>query len=146
MSIFVLQYRGYGHQVKTIALMVKAILEHQTGVQAELVRPMGNQEASLKQLSRLIHNDRLDPRRLAEALLAQTLAHLPKRGRIRVALDWSRHQVNHPRLGQTQPFFNKCLRCNLPLSARCIAFLLCSLSSALCRRSKRSRVKQRPTP
>jgi RHS repeat-associated protein len=85
----------HGHQVKAIALMVEAVLEHQTGIQAELVRSMGNQEASQKQLSRLIHNERLDPRKLADSMLDQTLAHLPKTGRVRVALDWTIEDDQH---------------------------------------------------
>lgn len=75
--------------------MVEAVLEHQTGIQAELVRAMGNQEASQKQLSRLIHNERLDPRKLADAILDQALAHLPKTGRVRVALDWTIEDDQH---------------------------------------------------
>lgn len=75
--------------------MVEAILEHQTGIQAELVRSMGNQEASQKQLSRLIHNERLDPRKLADAILAQALAHLPRTGRVRAALDWTIEDDQH---------------------------------------------------
>jgi hypothetical protein len=80
---------AHGHQIKALAIMVEAILERQTGNQAELVRGLGNQEAGQKQLSRLIHNDRLDPRRLADAVLDQALAQLPRTGRVRVALDWT---------------------------------------------------------
>jgi hypothetical protein len=85
----------HGHQIKAMALIVEAILEHQTGVQAGLVRSMGNQEASLKQLSRLIHNERLDPRKLANGILEQALLHLPKKGRVRIALDWTIEDDQH---------------------------------------------------
>jgi len=53
---------AHGHQVKSIATFVAAILEKQTGNQAELARTQGNQEAAVKRLSRLIHNERLNPK------------------------------------------------------------------------------------
>lgn len=86
---------GHGHQIKAMAVMIEAILEHQTGIQAGLVRSLGNQEAGQKQLSRLIHNKRLDPRRLAEAVLQQALTQLPKTGRVRLALDWTIEDDQH---------------------------------------------------
>lgn len=86
---------AHGHQIKALAVMVEAILERQTGNQAELVRGLGNQEAGQKQLSRLIHNDRLDPRRLADAVLDQALAQLPRTGRVRMALDWTIEDDQH---------------------------------------------------
>ena len=51
---------AHGHQLKSIATFVAAILEKQTGNQAELARTQGNQEAAVKRLSRLIHNERLE--------------------------------------------------------------------------------------
>jgi hypothetical protein len=53
---------AHGHQVKGLTDFIVAILERQTGNQAELARGMGNQEAAVKRLGRLIHNARLDPR------------------------------------------------------------------------------------
>jgi hypothetical protein len=47
---------AHGHQVKSIATFVAAIIEKQTGNQAELARTQGNQEAAIKRLSRLIHS------------------------------------------------------------------------------------------
>jgi hypothetical protein len=68
---------------------VGAIIEKQTGNQAELARGLGNQEAALKRLSRLLHNPRLAPHRLADAVLAQALRHLPPKGKVRLAIDWT---------------------------------------------------------
>lgn len=80
---------AHGHQLKALAVFVVAILERQTGNQADLTREMGNQEAALKRLSRLIHNPRLDPRWLAMAVLTHALSRLPPRGRIRLTIDWT---------------------------------------------------------
>src|SRR5262245_17278250 len=49
---------AHGHQLKSITIFVAAILEKQTGNQVELARTQGNQEAAIKRLSRLIHNER----------------------------------------------------------------------------------------
>jgi hypothetical protein len=54
---------AHGYQIKSIATFVVAIIEKQTGNQVELARTLGNHEAAVKRLSRLIHNDRLKPRR-----------------------------------------------------------------------------------
>lgn len=53
---------AHGHQIKGLTDYVMAILDRQTGNQADLVRELGNPEAALNRLSRLIHNDRLSPR------------------------------------------------------------------------------------
>jgi len=74
---------------------VGAILEHQTGTQAELARGLGNQEAAVKRLSRLLHNERLAPHRLADAVLAQALRQLPPKGKVRLALDWTIEGSHH---------------------------------------------------
>ena len=60
---------AHGHQLKGITTFVGAIIEKQTGNQAELARGLGNQEAAVKRLSRLLHNERLAPHRLADAVL-----------------------------------------------------------------------------
>jgi hypothetical protein len=68
---------AHGHPIKGLTDYVMAILDRQTGNQADLVRELGNQEAALKRLSRLIHNDRLSPHKLADHVLAQALSQLP---------------------------------------------------------------------
>src|SRR5713101_6026548 len=78
-----------GHQLKGIATFVEAIIEKQTGNQAELARGLGKQEAALKRLSRLLHNERRAPHRLADAVLAQALRQLPPTGKVRLAIDWT---------------------------------------------------------
>src|SRR2546427_8231862 len=75
---------AHGHQLKGITTFVGAILEKQTGTQAGLARGLGNQEAAVKRLSRLLHNPRLAPHRLADAVLAQALWQLPPRGKVRL--------------------------------------------------------------
>ena len=80
---------AHGHQLKGITTFVGAIIEKQTGNQAELARGLGNQEAAVKRLSRLLHNERLAPHRLADAVLAQALRQVPPKGKVRLALDWT---------------------------------------------------------
>jgi hypothetical protein len=86
---------AHGHQVKGLSDFIVAIIERQTGIQAELVRGMGNQEAAVKRLSRLNHNERLDPRALAQAVLDQAIRQIPRRGRVRVAIDWTIEDDQH---------------------------------------------------
>ncbi len=86
---------AHGHQLKGITTFVGAILETQSGTQAELARGLGNQEAGVKRLSRLLHNERLAPHRLADAVLAQALRQLPPKGRVRLALDWTSEGSQH---------------------------------------------------
>ena len=64
---------AHGHQRKAIRDFVQAIIAQQTGCQAQLARSFGNQEAAAKRLSRLLHNARLEPRHLADAVLLQAL-------------------------------------------------------------------------
>jgi hypothetical protein len=68
---------------------VGAILEKQTGTQAEVARGWGNQEAALKRLSRLLPNPRLAPPRLADAVWAPALRPWPPTGQVRLALEWT---------------------------------------------------------
>lgn len=86
---------AHGHQLKAITTFVQAILDKQTGCQAELARGLGNQEAACKRLSRLLHNERLVPQRLAEAVLRQALRQLPARGTVRIAIDWTSEATQH---------------------------------------------------
>jgi hypothetical protein len=67
---------AHGHQLKAIGDFVAAIIEQQTACQAQLARYFGNQEAAVKRLARLLHNERLDPRLLADAVLLQALHQL----------------------------------------------------------------------
>lgn len=86
---------AHGHQIKGITTFVGAIIEKQSGTQAELARGLGNQEASVKRLSRLLHNERLAPHRLADAVLEQALRQLPPTGKVRLALDWTSEGSQH---------------------------------------------------
>lgn len=80
---------AHGHQLKAITTFVAAILDKQSGTQAALAGTCGNQEAATKRLSRLIHNARLAPHALAEAVMEQALRQLPRRGKVRLAIDWT---------------------------------------------------------
>ena len=86
---------AHGHQLKAITTFVVAIIAKQTGCQAELARTQGNQEAALKRLSRLLHNERLKPKELAEWLCRQALRQLPRTGRVRCAIDWTSEGQQH---------------------------------------------------
>ena len=80
---------AHGHQRKAIRDYVQAIIAQQTGCQAQLARSFGNQEAAAKRLSRLLHNEHLEPRHLADAVLLQALVQLPAHGPVRLAIDWT---------------------------------------------------------
>jgi hypothetical protein len=86
---------AHGHQLKGITTCVGAIIEKQTGTQAELARGLGNQEAAVKRLSRLLHNERLAPHRVADAVLAQALRQVPRKGKVRLAIDWTIEGEQH---------------------------------------------------
>ncbi|HEX5081545.1 MAG TPA: hypothetical protein VFY40_05840 [Blastocatellia bacterium] len=87
---------AHGHQIKAISKFVLAIIDKQTGCQAELARAQGNQEAAAKQLSRLIHNPRLKPKDFANWLCLQVLANqVPRRGKVRLTIDWTSEDDQH---------------------------------------------------
>src|SRR6516225_7480122 len=86
---------AHGHQRKAMRDFVQAIIDQQTGCQAQLARSFGNQEAATKRLSRLLHNERLDPRLLADAVLLQALHQLPQHGKVRLAIDWTIEADQH---------------------------------------------------
>lgn len=87
--------QAHGHQLKAITKFVGAIIDKQTGNQAELARGQGNQEAATKQLSRLLHNPRLRPAAFATWLCQQALQQVPKTGRVRFTLDWTTEDQQH---------------------------------------------------
>src|SRR5262247_3198756 len=78
---------AHGHQRKAIRDFVRAIIDQQTGCQVPLARHFGNQEAAAKRLSRLLHNERLEPWHLADAVLLQALVQLRAHGPVRLAID-----------------------------------------------------------
>jgi hypothetical protein len=80
---------AHGPQRKAIRDFVQAILAQQTGCQAQLARSFGKQEAAAKRLARLLHNERLAPRHLADAVLLQALGQLPAPGPVRLAIAWT---------------------------------------------------------
>lgn len=85
----------HGHTAKAMTAMVEAILEKQTGNQAELARTQGNQEAGCKRFSRLIHNDKVAPGALTEAICQQALSQIPARGKVHLSLDWTTEGKQH---------------------------------------------------
>src|SRR5438477_4898903 len=86
---------AHGHQLNAISDFVAAIIDKQTANQAALARAFGNQEAATRRLSRLLHNPRLSPHKLADAVLNHVLQQLPRRGRLRLALDWTSEDAHH---------------------------------------------------
>lgn len=86
---------AHAHQQKAITTFVAAIIDKQTGCQAELARTQGNQEAACKRISRLIHNERLPPHDMAEAVCRHALSRLPWRGRVRLTIDWTSEGTQH---------------------------------------------------
>src|SRR5918912_1997115 len=86
---------AHGHQLNALTTFVTAILDKQTGCQAALARTQGNQEAACKRLSRLLHNERLPPKWLAEGIAHQALSQLPSYGKVRVTIDWTSEGDQH---------------------------------------------------
>src|SRR5215471_6349907 len=86
---------AHGHQRKAIRDFVRALVAQQTGCQAQWARSFGNQEAATKRWARLLHNARLEPQHLAEAVLLQALVQLPSHGPVRLALDWTIEGQQH---------------------------------------------------
>lgn len=86
---------AHPHQVQALSTFVAAILDQQTGNQAQLARTQGNQEAACKRLSRLLHNPRLAPNALAEGVCQQALRQLPRSGPVRCAIDWTSEGDQH---------------------------------------------------
>src|SRR5215510_9878742 len=86
---------AHGHQLKAISDFVAAMIEQQTACQAQFARYFGNQEAAVKRLSRLLHNARLDPRLLADAVLLPALHQLPQHGNVRLAIYWTIEADQH---------------------------------------------------
>src|SRR5271156_5216748 len=86
---------AHRHQLKGITDYVAAIIEKQSGNQAEIARSFGNQEAAVKRLSRLIHNQLLKPKDLAEAVLWQAISQIPRTGKVRLAIDWTIEANQH---------------------------------------------------
>jgi hypothetical protein len=80
---------AHGHQLNAMADFVAAIIDKQTAKQAALARSFGNHEAATRRLSRLLHNPRLPPHRLADAVLTHVLTNLPRGKPLRLALDWT---------------------------------------------------------
>jgi hypothetical protein len=74
---------------------VAAIIDQQTGCQAALARTQGNQEAAVKRLSRLLHNERLKPKDFTEWLCRQALRQVPGTGRVRLTIDWTSEDHQH---------------------------------------------------
>ena len=74
---------AHGHQLNALTTFVAAIFDKQTGCQAALARTQGNQEAACRRLSRLIHNERLPPKWLAESIAHQALGQVPRSGKVR---------------------------------------------------------------
>ena len=54
-----------------------------------------NQEAACRRLSRLLHNPRLRPQVLTEAVCRQALSQLPPCGQVRVSIDWTTEDQQH---------------------------------------------------
>src|SRR5262249_60642593 len=78
---------AHGHQRKAIRDFVRAIIDQQTGCQAQLARSFGKQEAATKRLSRRLHNARLEPPPFAEAGPLQAPCPLPAPGPFPVAVE-----------------------------------------------------------
>src|SRR5262245_25457388 len=80
---------AHGHQQKAVSAFVAALLVTQSCVQAVLARYFNNFEAASRRLTRLLHNQALEPEALAQAHAAALVAQLPGNGVVRLMLDWT---------------------------------------------------------
>ena len=86
---------AHGHQKKGLARFVGALLEAKSCAQAKLAETFENKKAALKQLSRLLHNPRLDTHQFAEGVALAFVAHLARYPIIRIELDWTVEDGKH---------------------------------------------------
>src|SRR5262245_45755788 len=86
---------AHGHQLNSLTTLFSVIFDKQSSCQAELARTQGNQEAACKRLSRLIHNERLSPKWLAESIAHQALGQVPPFGKVRLTIDWTTEDEQH---------------------------------------------------
>ena len=86
---------AHGHQRKALRDFVPAIIDRQTGCQAQRARSFGHQEAATTRVSRRLHNEGLEPRHWADAVLLQALVQLPAHGPVRLAIDWTLEGHQH---------------------------------------------------
>ena len=86
---------AHGHQLNVLTTFVAAIFDKQTGCQADLARTQGNQEAACKRLSRLIYNERLSPKWLAESIAHHALGQVLPFGKVRFTIDWTTEDEQH---------------------------------------------------
>lgn len=85
----------HGHCRKAITDFVLALIAEQSGCQARLARFFANQESALKRLSRFLHNERFGVAAFVLAHAAQVVAHLPRSGFVRIAIDWTSENAQH---------------------------------------------------
>src|SRR2546428_8176547 len=85
----------HGHQKKGLAKFVGALLETKSCTQAKLASAFEKKKAAIKQLSRLLHNERLRTDELAEGVATEIVAHLARRVCVRIALDWTIEDGKH---------------------------------------------------
>lgn len=86
---------AHGHQLSGLTDFIVALFDKQSGCQAELARTQGNQEGACRRLSRLLHNPRLNPKALAEAVCRHALSQVPKLGQVRLSIDWTTEDQQH---------------------------------------------------
>ena len=89
---------AHGHQRTAITPFVQAISDQQTGCQAELARTQGPQEAAVKRLSRLWHNEPRKPNDFAAWLCRHALSPWPPTGPGRFPMDWTSAGDQHLRV------------------------------------------------
>ena len=86
---------AHGHQKKGLTKFVGALLEIKSCTQAKLASAFEKKKAALKQLSRLLHNERLRTAELAEGVATEVVAHLARHVVVRIALDWTVEDGKH---------------------------------------------------
>jgi hypothetical protein len=83
----------HGHQRKAFRDFVAAVLVVRTGCQATLARTFVNFEAASGRLTRWLHNPRVEPH--AHAHAQAVVRQLPRRGTVRIAIDWTTEDQQH---------------------------------------------------
>lgn len=85
----------HGHQRKAFGDFVAALLVVRTCCQATLARYFANFEAASRRLTRWLHNPRVEPKAQAHAHAQAVVAQLPRRGPVRIAIDWTTEEQQH---------------------------------------------------
>ncbi len=86
---------AHGHQQKAISDFVEVIVFVQSCCQGALARHFDNFEAASKRLSRVLHNERIEPVELARSHARSFIRMFADKQALRLLLDWTTEDEQH---------------------------------------------------